>query len=109
MVIVVDAMHSDRCLLADAHIYAHPGGLLYDTLPIPCRSDRCISAFVLTRYLQGWDVQGGIVAPAELASAFPHSTLLPGLQFALAGIIGKPVAFYVVPAVRFMFELLSYL
>lgn len=54
-------------------------------------------------------MKDGIVAPAELASKLPHSTLLPGLQFTLAGIIGKPVAFYVVPAVRFIFELLSYL
>ena len=67
------------------------------------------ACLVLASFLQGWDVEDGIVAPAELASSFPHSTLLPGLQFTLAGIIGKPVAFYVVPAVRFMFELLSYL
>eukprot|EP00752_Nemacystus_decipiens_P009021 g8052.t1 len=40
---------------------------------------------------------------------FPHVTLLPGLQFSLAGILGKPQTFYQVPAVRFMFELFSYL
>lgn len=40
---------------------------------------------------------------------FPHSTVLPGLQFSLAGIIGKPETFYQVPAVRFVFEIFSYL
>ncbi|CAM9566354.1 unnamed protein product, partial [Ascophyllum nodosum] len=62
----------------------------------------------LLRFLQGWDRVRGILAPAELATAFPHSTLLPGLQFTLAGIVGNPVTF-VVPAVRFMFELMSYI
>ena len=38
----------------------------------------------------------------------PHRTLLPGLQFSLAGILGKPETFYEVPAVRFAFEILSY-
>eukprot|EP00903_Cladosiphon_okamuranus_P019883 g18275.t1 len=42
-------------------------------------------------------------------SRFPHVTFLPGLQFSLAGILGKPQTFYQVPAVRFMWELFSYL
>ena len=37
-----------------------------------------------------------------------HS-VLPGLQFNLNGIIGNPVAFYTVPAVRFAYDLLSYM
>lgn len=39
----------------------------------------------------------------------PHSTILPGLQFSLAGILGKPETFYDVPVIRFMFEIFSYL
>ncbi len=39
----------------------------------------------------------------------PHTTILPGLQFWLAGLVGKPGTFYDVPAVRFTFELWSYL
>ena len=42
-------------------------------------------------------------------SVVPHTTILPGLQFWLAGLVGKPGTFYDVPAVRFAFELLSYL
>lgn len=48
------------------------------------------------------------MAPKEPRSGFPHRTLLPGLQFILAGTIGKPAAFYVVPAVRFSYAVLSY-
>lgn len=36
-------------------------------------------------------------------------TLLPGLQFSLAGIIGRPDSFFCVPAVRFAYIVLSYL
>ena len=43
----------------------------------------------------GWDV--------------PHLTILPGLQFSLAGILGKPETFYQIPVIRFIFEILSYL
>ena len=70
--------------------------------------------FFVFRFLQGWDKAEGwdkaddMPEPVELAS-FPHSTLFLGLQFTLAGIIGKPVTFFTVPAVRFMFELLSYM
>ncbi|CAM9206508.1 unnamed protein product [Ectocarpus fasciculatus] len=39
----------------------------------------------------------------------PHSTMLPGLQFSLAGIQGKPETFYKVPVIRFAFEIFSYL
>lgn len=42
-------------------------------------------------------------------SEFPHSTVIPGLQFFLAGIIGKPETFYDVPLVRFVFEVFSFL
>lgn len=39
----------------------------------------------------------------------PHRTVLPMLQFSLAGIIGKPDTFFNVPAVRFAFEFLQFL
>lgn len=39
----------------------------------------------------------------------PHSTILPGLQFSLAGIIGKPETFYQVPVIRFVFEIFGHL
>lgn len=38
----------------------------------------------------------------------PHLTILPGLQFTLAGILGKPETFYQVPVIRFIFEIFSY-
>lgn len=38
----------------------------------------------------------------------PHSTVLPGLQFSLAGILGKPETFYQVPVIRFIFEIFGY-
>lgn len=50
-----------------------------------------------------------MLAPEEPRSGFPHRTLMPGLQFVLAGVIGKPDTFFVVPAVRFSYGLLSYL
>lgn len=40
---------------------------------------------------------------------FPRTTVLPGLQFILAGIIGKPDQFFLVPFVRFFFDTSSYL
>ena len=39
----------------------------------------------------------------------PHLSVLPGLQFSLAGILGKPGTFYNVPVIRFVFEIFSYL
>lgn len=36
-------------------------------------------------------------------------TILPALQFTLAGVIGNPTKFYEVPAIRFAYDLLSYL
>lgn len=39
----------------------------------------------------------------------PHLTILPGLQFTLAGILGKPETCYHVPVIRFIFEILSFL
>lgn len=49
----------------------------------------------MNRFLQGWHhhhMQGG---PKEKGVVcFPHVTLLPGLQFSLAGILGKPQTFY---------------
>lgn len=42
-------------------------------------------------------------------NSFPRSTILPGLQFLLAGVIGKPETFYEVPVIRFSFELFIHL
>ncbi|CAN0371819.1 unnamed protein product, partial [Laminaria digitata] len=39
----------------------------------------------------------------------PHSTLIPGLQFSMAGIVGRPEEFFLVPSVRFFYETFSYL
>lgn len=45
----------------------------------------------------------------HLLHGFPHTTVLPGTQFLLAGLLGKPTDFFLVPFVRFMFETFSYL
>ncbi|CAN0416276.1 unnamed protein product [Ascophyllum nodosum] len=80
----------------------------------------------LLRFLQGWnpgrddttsDVQDNLETEKSGNAGkepldwndFPRSTILPGLQFLLAGIIGKPETFYEVPAMLFTFELFSYL
>lgn len=41
-------------------------------------------------------------------SGLPHRTPLPGLQFILAGIIGKPATFFDIPIVRFAFGVIAY-
>eukprot|EP00752_Nemacystus_decipiens_P011859 g10519.t1 len=46
--------------------------------------------------------------PKPRQKKVPHTTILPGLQFSLAGILGKPGTFYQVPVIRFMFEIFSY-
>ncbi|CAN0037159.1 unnamed protein product, partial [Scytosiphon promiscuus] len=64
------------------------------------------------RLLQGWDREAMMVPRMVEDSAFqgfPHTTVLPGLQFILAGLIGKPDIFFLVPFVRFMFETTCYL
>ena len=58
------------------------------------------AAKIKLRKAQGYKINPSLV---------PHTTILPGLQFWLAGLVGKPGTFYDVPAVRFAFELLSYL
>lgn len=63
----------------------------------------------VARFLQGWENGDEIGIQRSEYPTLPHVTLLPGLQFLLAGIIGKPSAFYEVPAVRFTYELLSYM
>lgn len=45
--------------------------------------------------------------PKRKQRRLPHSTILPGLQFSLAGILGKPETFYDVPVIRFVFEIFS--
>lgn len=67
-----------------------------------------------SRFLQGFvtdevvpDEGGG--ATRFRAFRVPHVTLLPGLQFSLAGIIGAPATFYGVPAIRFAYELYGYM
>ena len=61
--------------------------------------------------LQGWEGGNGKMALGKQndPGKFPHRTVFPGLQFSLAGIIGKPETFYEVPLIRFMFEILSYM
>lgn len=61
------------------------------------------------RFLQGWDAGEGTKTGRLRAFSVPHETLLPGLQFTLAGIIGAPATYYEVPAIRFSYDLLAYL
>eukprot|EP00903_Cladosiphon_okamuranus_P014653 g13587.t1 len=86
-----------------------------------------LSMAFLLRFLQGWDHGCKAVRnipslwfPAKSAASIagrpnscqlmiPHLTMLPGLQFSLAGILGKPGTFYKVPVMRFVFEIFSYL
>ncbi|CAM9102556.1 unnamed protein product, partial [Hapterophycus canaliculatus] len=63
-------------------------------------------ARTMNRFLQGWD-HCHMRGESANKAGFRHVTLLPGLQFSLAGILGKPQTFY--EAVRFMLELFSYL
>ena len=67
-------------------IYAYPTHFPRDVSPV--------------RLLQGWRIK---------SNSFPHYTVLPGLQFTLAGIMGKPVSYYVVPAIRMLFIVINYL
>lgn len=62
-------------------------------------------------------LQGSVPANTDLAAdrerrprrwEFPHGTILPGLQFSLAGILGKPETYFQVPLVHFVFEMFSY-
>lgn len=62
-----------------------------------------------SRFLQGWDAGEGTKTGRLRAFSVPHETLLPGLQFTLAGIIGAPATYYEVPAIRFSYDLLAYL
>lgn len=61
------------------------------------------------RFLQGWDRGDETGERQSKLSRIPHKTLLPGLQFILAGIIGRPTSFFKVTAFRFTYELLSYM
>ncbi|CAM9651710.1 unnamed protein product [Ectocarpus fasciculatus] len=66
----------------------------------------------LLRLLQGWDRAPTMVRRFKrklLLHGFPHTTVLPGAQFLLAGLLGKPTEFFLVPFVRFLFETFSYL
>lgn len=40
---------------------------------------------------------------------FYGRTILPGLQFVLAGVIGKPDVVFGIPLIRFLFEALGYM
>lgn len=62
---------------------------------------------VFQRLLQGWYFRDFDRDGKQWI--FPHITIIPGLQFSLAGIVGKPETFYDIPAVRFAFEVFSYL
>lgn len=78
------------------------------------------------RLLQGWDHTDSDLRwnipvwgdrPMDVVSTdkppekrrVPHSTMLPGLQFSLAGILGKPETFYQVPVIRFIYEIFGYM
>lgn len=52
------------------------------------------------RFLQGWKIEG---------KTLPHRAVLPGMQFTLAGIMGKPSSYYVVPAIRMFFVVFNYM
>lgn len=54
------------------------------------------------RLLQGFEFD-------EESMTSQYRTVFPGLQFTLAGVIGKPVSYYVVPAIRMVFVVISYL
>ncbi|CAM9252147.1 unnamed protein product, partial [Ectocarpus sp. 8 AP-2014] len=60
----------------------------------------------LLRFLQGWDHPR---SNDKSVWYIPHLTILPGLQFSLAGILGKPETFFKVPVIRFVYEIFSYL
>ena len=47
--------------------------------------------------------------PDSLLFCFPHTSVLPSLQFFMAGVIGKPEVFFLVPRTRFFYEIYSYL
>lgn len=84
---------------------------------VTIRSLVCLSAvpigllvLLLRRFQQGVSMDDAeLVSPERTPRVFPHTTLLPGLQFSLAGIVGKPDTFYSVPAIRFAYEVLSYM
>ena len=64
----------------------------------------------LDRILQGWDIRTPLVRGKTSSSfSFPHTTVLPGLQYSMAGVIRKPEVFFLVPSVRFFYETFSYM
>ncbi|CAM9206588.1 unnamed protein product [Ectocarpus fasciculatus] len=70
-----------------------------------CRLPGSFMSFLL-RFLQGWDHPR---SKDHSVWYMPHLTILPGLQFSLAGILGKPETFFKVPVIRFVYEIFSYL
>ncbi|CAM9276872.1 unnamed protein product [Scytosiphon promiscuus] len=78
-------------------------------------NDELRPADLLIRFLQGWgEGRNGISIRGKNAKSLrwfivPHLTLLPGLQFTLAGVIGVPARFYEVPAIRWFYGVLSYM
>eukprot|EP00903_Cladosiphon_okamuranus_P014652 g13586.t1 len=93
------------------------------------KNEKFWSIAFLLRLLQGWDhesnlkwnipIMGNKPLTEDLADTstaklrkqtrVPHTTMLPGLQFSLAGILGKPQTFYQVPVIRFIFEIFGYM
>lgn len=65
------------------------------------------------RILQGWKscslAMGSVRDKESSFFYFPHTSLIPGLQFSMAGIVGRPEEFFLVPSVRFFYETFSYL
>lgn len=71
--------------------------------------DVALRVNTVRRFLQGWDedIRRGPGTPPP-KTILPHRTILPGLQFTLAGILGKPATFYEIPIVRFAFSIFQY-
>ncbi|CAM9177459.1 unnamed protein product [Ectocarpus sp. 12 AP-2014] len=78
--------------------------------PVPATTF-CWMSF-LSRFLQGIPEESNFNGISRLTTSrrpnIPNSTVLPGLQFSLAGILGKPEVLYNVPVVRFAYEIFSY-
>ncbi|CAM9260310.1 unnamed protein product, partial [Hapterophycus canaliculatus] len=79
-----------------------------------CRQSNSVVC-MCDRFLQGWGEGRDDISSDgkndQIVRWFgvPHLTLLPGLQFTLAGIIGVPARFYEVPAIRWFYGVLSYM
>lgn len=65
------------------------------------------------RFLQGWE-SNRMMRPwfskgSSFFYRFPHTSVVPALQFVMAGAIGKPEDIFLVPRARFFYDIYSYL